>query len=947
MTIRQVVCGIVGVMLLMVVAVPRVRAQGPSPDDPVLELMLRMPPRMRVGQLMLVSFPGVSPDERSEIAALIREYGIGGVVLRPGNGNFGDVPVLPSTLVSMTNRLQSLAHRGPPDVLPPAETEAISPTLPSVPLLIAVDSEIEGVPITAFISDTTPLPTAMALGATWDTSLAEEAGQVMGRELAALGVNFFLGPGLDVLYMPSPGAPYDLGVRTFGGDPFWVGEMGKAYIRGIHQGSEGRVMVAPRHFPGLGSADRSLEEEVPTVQKSLEQLKQIELAPFFAVSGAPPGSSSEIADALLVTHIRYRGLQGNIRFTTRPISLDAQALKLVMSQEEIAPWREAGGILVADDLSLKSIQRFYDPRGRSFNARRVVQEAVLAGNDLLILDRFAANGSWEDHFANIRNTLDFLAANYETDTTLQAVVDDAVYRILKLKLRLYPDFAERVYASLGGVREQLGASVGGNVRVAKDAVTLIFPFSEDVLPVTPQEGESIVIFTQEYAVRVGEAQQPLPLLSRDAVAGALLRFYGPEGTGVVQRESVTWFTFDDLYVALTGESLQSSLTVTETTTISNSVTSALEGARWVIFAVVGSVPGEADIGVLKQFLSQRVGLLDARIVVLSFGPPYELDSTEISKLDLYYGLYSTGNAFVEAGVRALFRDIPPLGASPVSIPALNYDLTVQMMPDPQQVLTLYLVDEAGQEVTTTLRAAIGDVINLRTGVILDRNGHPVPDGTPVQFVLAYPQEGIEQTVVAETHKGVGEASVVLDRDGQLNITVVAEPAMASVRLELTIREDQLTEVTVVPPTPTPTSTPTLTPTSTPTPTPTPTLIPTVTPSLPQSIRLPLPDGRLLLRWGMGSAWLAFLVSFAVAVGRGVRLQYALRMGLWSAIGGLAGYVVMMVVVRWGVPGWLYRMAGYEFLAGGVALLVGLLVFLLRLWVERTEAQVNSPPYRYY
>ncbi len=76
----------------------------------------------------------------------------------------------------------------------------------------------------------------------------------------------------------------DLGVRTFGGDPFWVGEMGKAFIAGLHQGSEGRMVVISKHFPGRGGSDRPADEEVATVRKSLEQLKQIELAPFFSVT---------------------------------------------------------------------------------------------------------------------------------------------------------------------------------------------------------------------------------------------------------------------------------------------------------------------------------------------------------------------------------------------------------------------------------------------------------------------------------------------------------------------------------------------------------------------------------------------------------------------------------------------------------------------------------------
>ena len=83
-----------------------------------------------------------------------------------------------------------------------------------------------------------------------------------------------LGPSLDVVESPNPSAQIDLGTRVFGGDPFWVGEMGKAYISGLHAGSNSHMVVIAKHFPGRGGSDRSPEEEVATVRKSLEQLKQ-------------------------------------------------------------------------------------------------------------------------------------------------------------------------------------------------------------------------------------------------------------------------------------------------------------------------------------------------------------------------------------------------------------------------------------------------------------------------------------------------------------------------------------------------------------------------------------------------------------------------------------------------------------------------------------------------
>src|SRR6185503_10037026 len=138
----------------------------------------------------------------------------------------------------------------------------------------------------------------------------------------------YLGPSLDVVESPNPSAQIDLGPRVFGGDPFWVGEMGRAYIAGLHNGSDDRMLVVAKHFPGRGASDRSPEEEVATVRKPLEQLEQVELIPFFSVTTST--QPAELADGLLVSHIRYQGFQGNIRATTRPVSLDAAALSAII-----------------------------------------------------------------------------------------------------------------------------------------------------------------------------------------------------------------------------------------------------------------------------------------------------------------------------------------------------------------------------------------------------------------------------------------------------------------------------------------------------------------------------------------------------------------------------------------------------------------------------------------
>jgi beta-N-acetylhexosaminidase len=933
--------------LLLVGVVPPLHAQESTPD-PVLELMAKMTPEAKVGQLVLVTFPGTDIPDGASILELIRDYRIGGVLLRPQNGNFGVAGIDPTSFISMTNRLQIAASDAASAWSLPAGEIGQSPS-PYIPLLISLEANDAGIHPISLVAGASQFPTQMAVGATWDPALSEAIGTYLGRELAHLGVNLYFGPDLDVLYTPRPGDVADLGTTVFGGDPYWVSEMGTAYIRGLHVGSEGQMLVVPRHLPGLGSADRPPEEEVPTVQKPLEQLKQIDLVPFFAAAREAPGSAAA-ADGFLVTHIRYRGFQGNnIRRTTRPISLDATALQLVTGLPEVNPWRTSGGLLIADNLGLESVHRSYDPRGLTFNARRVAQDALSAGNDLLILDRFGSADNWNLHFANIRDTLKFLSARYKDEPGFQVMVDEAVYRILSAKLRIHPSFdIEAVARDPEALGPEFGRGGLVTTEVAQKGFTLVYPLSEDLVPPAPQEGETIVVFTQERSYPIGAGIEPVIRLRSDAIGRTILRFYGPDGTGIVRMNAVRTFTFQDLtsYLRRPVATLESPLPTRETAapiTTAVAVQNALRDADWIVFATSGYEGGESGTAALKSFLATEANLLDARIAVLAFGPPYELDQTETGKLAVYYALYSTGDPFVETGVRALFQARVATGASPVDIVSLNYSIGRQTMPNANQTISIYVVNELGEELTTEARANVhvGDFINLRTDVIVDSNGRAVPDGTPVQFLLSYPLEGDRQTMVAETLDGIASTSVTLARVGQLNITAQSEPAVSSVRLELTIRDDGIT-ITEVEPTPTPTPTQTPTPTVTPSPTPTPNPVPSKIEQLPDPLRLPIPRRGMLIRWGLFGTLIVLAAAFFWARQRTLAPPLAMTVAVISAMGGLASYILLMVVARWLFPVWRFAMVGREYVAVLVTLIGGGVMFGLVQWLGVTRSQVTTP-----
>ena len=958
-----------------------VPAQGqslvPVPQPPYLEqakaMLAGMSVNQKVGQLFIISFAGSDVLPGSDIADLIINYRIGGLQLKAANYNFVNGPDAPARIAELTNRLQLLAAQSPmPEIeASPTPTITVTPTQTApdrrtatatptngiaavtptfIPLFIALNQEGDGAPYSEITQGLTPLPSQLAIGATWRPENAEIAGQILGSELSRLGINVLFGPVLDVMDTPKPGAPGDAGVRVFGGDPYWVGKFGAAFVRGVHAGSDNRIAVVGKHFPGLGSSDRNVDDEIPTVQKSLEQLKQIELAPFFAVTqiGAQPSattvaSDTGAVDGLLVSHIRYRGFQGNIRASTRPVSLDPLAYQALMSLPEIAAWRAAGGVTFSDALGVRGVRRFYDPLDLSFNARRVAQEAFVAGNDVLVLGSFGLSNSWPEQLANIKDTIQFFRERYVSDQTFAARVDMALTRILALKLKLYQgDFSpETAQVDVAGAAE-ISPSNDAVAAIAKESITLLSPSARDlpaVLSPLLRKDESIVFITDDREVKECSRCAPYPAIPRTALQDIALTLYGPRATGQVDPARVSSFTFSDLAnfhgpvtETATAEAtatplptpLSTSLTITDTPSITGTAEPASPGiqeaiaqADLIVFAMLDLNTQTPSAALFRDFLAQRADALrEKRVVALAFGAPYYLDATEISKLTAYFAAYSRASAFLEAAIRVLFGEAPPAGALPVSITALNYSLLVQTSPDPNQVipLTAANVVTPSQATPGPLELKVGNSLQLRAGPIYDRNGHVVPDGTPVQFVLAYPVERVEQQQApVSTRDGVAEMTVVIERKGQVEIRAIAEPAQASYVIKVNIGDDASSIETIRPtPMPTPTPEPTVAPTPEPTATPTPPPEATdAESSNGGALGRASPQGFVLTLFALLATGLAAALALAAVTPIDLTRRWRLVLWSWSA-----GWVVYVLYAA-GAPGMERIAAAFGWLGAAV------------------------------
>jgi beta-glucosidase len=92
----------------------------------------------------------------------------------------------------------------------------------------------------------TAMAAGIGLAASWNPALAERVGTELGRDARAKGVNFLLGPGVNIYRAPMNGRNFEY----FGEDPFLASRIAVGYVRGVQSQS---VSATIKHFMGNNS----------------------------------------------------------------------------------------------------------------------------------------------------------------------------------------------------------------------------------------------------------------------------------------------------------------------------------------------------------------------------------------------------------------------------------------------------------------------------------------------------------------------------------------------------------------------------------------------------------------------------------------------------------------------------------------------------------------------
>ncbi len=270
-----------------------------------------------------------------------------------------------------------------------------------IPLLISTDEE--GGPYVHRLSHIyPPRPSATDIAATGNPEVAVQQANLLAHQFQALGINEDLAPDVDVNLVNG----YDMVTRTFGNTPQEVIKFAGPYLQTL-QGDG--IVACIKHYPGLGDVIPDAHATLPVVNRTQQQIYEVELAPFKYFIQSP--DRLENPGMIMPTDVLMPALD----------SVYPAELSHIFMTDILRKQFGYDGVALTDALYMQGIAQKWD----------LGQAAVLAlnaGNDMLL------GPTDPDQTIEVLNAL---KAALQNGTLSKARVDEAARRIIALKMEYH------------------------------------------------------------------------------------------------------------------------------------------------------------------------------------------------------------------------------------------------------------------------------------------------------------------------------------------------------------------------------------------------------------------------------------------------------------------------------------------------------------------------------
>ncbi|MBP1948583.1 beta-N-acetylhexosaminidase [Virgibacillus litoralis] len=320
----------------------------------------------KIGQMIVAGISGTTLTKNTK--KLVNHYKIGGIILYRENMQ------TPDQTVKLTNKIRAENSDN------------------HLPILLGVDQE--GGEISKLPGDLNEIPGNGKIGDRNNQEYSYKIGAHLGKMVKSFGFNLNFAPVLDV--NSNPDNPV-IGERSFGEDPKVVSNLGIQTMKGIQ--SQGTISVI-KHFPGHGDTSVDSHLQLPTVNKTLMELENLELIPF-------KKAINNGADVVMVAHILLPQIDSEY-----PSSMSQQIISGLLRQQ-----LNFSGVIVTDDMTMRAITNNYD-------IGNAAVQSVKSGSDMIMVAH---------DFNKVMTVINALKEAVEQGEITEERINKSVTRIMELK----------------------------------------------------------------------------------------------------------------------------------------------------------------------------------------------------------------------------------------------------------------------------------------------------------------------------------------------------------------------------------------------------------------------------------------------------------------------------------------------------------------------------------
>ncbi|RDU38137.1 beta-N-acetylhexosaminidase [Neobacillus piezotolerans] len=319
----------------------------------------------KIGQMILAGVSGTTMDANAN--KLISQFHVGGIIFYKYNFE------TPAQVIQLVNQLKAGNSS-------------------SLPLLLGVDQE--GGRVTRLPGGLINFPPNKQIGQVNNPDFSYKVGTLLGKELKEFGLNLDFAPVLDI--NSNPNNPV-IGDRSFGNNAEIVSKLGIQTMKGIQSQN---VITTIKHFPGHGDTSVDSHLDLPIVNKSLKELKELEIIPF-------ERAINQGADVVMVAHILLPQLD-----KTNPGTM-SKAVQTDLLRKQLG----FTGVIITDDMTMGAITEHFD-------IGKAAVESVKAGSDIILVGH---------DYNNVVKIISSLKAAVQNGEISEQRLNESLERIIQLK----------------------------------------------------------------------------------------------------------------------------------------------------------------------------------------------------------------------------------------------------------------------------------------------------------------------------------------------------------------------------------------------------------------------------------------------------------------------------------------------------------------------------------